>query len=816
VDDYLDVRPDMRERLRALVAAGRLTIGPWYVLADELLAGDEPLVRNLLEGRRRGADLGGWLAVGYSPDAFGHPATLPTILAGFGIADAVLWRGHGEATPESRDLFRWRGPDGVEALVHHLPPAGYEYGAELPTAAGAARERWTALRAVLEPRAATSVLLILNGADHHAMQPDLRAAVGALRRASGLDVRVGTLSDYFTAARAAMAGGAWRRLKRVAGELRSSGGHAWALQGVAATRTALKQRIAEGAALLVRWAEPQAALAMAAGAPDRRPLLAAAWRTHLANLSHDVLGGCVTDEVAEDVATRARHVVTEARGLLADALGDRLRQDAVRRRRDPAARKPALVLVNPSARRLGGVVEATVTLFAAREVVGRPAPSTPPAPLPSFTLLDAGGRNVPYQILTVTQAHERLDSPRDYPEQDRVWAVRVALAAPLVSPLGLTMLDVIERAPRHRTVRDGVEARDGLRTGWGAVRVTPSGFVLNVRRRALRLAPLLTSEVDGGDTYTIQPVAGDRPLAARWGRATVVWPGPLVAAIARPFRIGGRVRGMAFLRVERGSSLLRLVIEGENRAAGHRLRLRVPVAARGRATADMAFGPDERQLVRFKASDYLLEWLATTAPMHRYVSGGGWTLLTRGLHEYELLRDGSLAVTLLRSVGELSRGDLAARPGHAGWPVATPAAEGRGAFRVELALAPVSATVGSGPDAWDAVEEVAEEFHAPLAGLMYRSGVEVPRAVAGPQLEGAGLAFRALKPRDDGPGVVLRCVNLTRRPQRGRWVWPVPVGRAYRARLDETVIAEIATRANRRVIPFEAGPREVVTVVVET
>jgi alpha-mannosidase/mannosylglycerate hydrolase len=201
--------------------------------------------------------------------------------------------------------------------------------------------------------------------------------------------------------------------------------------------------------------------------------------------------------------------------------------------------------------------------------------------------------------------------------------------------------------------------------------------------------------------------------------------------------------------------------------------------------------------------------------MHRYVSAGGWTICARGLHEYELLPTGAVAVTLLRAVGQLSRGDLAARPGHAGWPTATPAAQGLGAFRAEIALAPVGVGERSPARDWDEVEVTADEFQAPLAGRMYRSGIDVPEVVEGPALSGTGLAFRALKPREEGEGIVLRCVNLTRRARQGAWTFPYPVTRAFRARLDENVEAELPLSADRRTVVFRAGRREIVTIVVE-
>lgn len=86
LEDYLEVRPEEEARLRALLAAGRLEVGPWYVLADELLVGGEALVRNLLVGRRVCRRFGVEpTAVGYAPDSFGHPSQLPQVLAGFGI-----------------------------------------------------------------------------------------------------------------------------------------------------------------------------------------------------------------------------------------------------------------------------------------------------------------------------------------------------------------------------------------------------------------------------------------------------------------------------------------------------------------------------------------------------------------------------------------------------------------------------------------------------------------------------------------------------------------------------------------------------------
>ena len=41
LEDYLEVRPDQAERLRHLIEAGRIAVGPWYVLPDLQCIGQE-------------------------------------------------------------------------------------------------------------------------------------------------------------------------------------------------------------------------------------------------------------------------------------------------------------------------------------------------------------------------------------------------------------------------------------------------------------------------------------------------------------------------------------------------------------------------------------------------------------------------------------------------------------------------------------------------------------------------------------------------------------------------------------------------------
>jgi alpha-mannosidase len=208
-----------------------------------------------------------------------------------------------------------------------------------------------------------------------------------------------------------------------------------------------------------------------------------------------------------------------------------------------------------------------------------------------------------------------------------------------------------------------------------------------------------------------------------------------------------------------------------------------------------------------------METAPATAPLHRYVTlfadSRGATLYSDGLAEYEATPQGELFITLLRAVGELSRNDLPERPGHAGWPAPTPAAQSQGPYSARLALL----LHGGRTDAVvDEIERVADDVLLPLVGYTLRSALEVSPPTMGAELSGCGLAFSTLKESDDGEWLVARCVNLLEREVDGEWRFGFPVHEARLARLDETPLGELTVDAGRVVFP--AAPRDAVTLLV--
>ncbi|MBI4498566.1 MAG: hypothetical protein HY689_11770 [Chloroflexi bacterium] len=388
VEDYLELHPEQEPRLRALVQAGRLFMGPWYILPDEFLVGGEALVRNLLEGHRIARRFGEPMKVGHLPDQFGHIGQMPQILRGFGIDTAVIWRGVGD--PVHTSEFWWEAPDGSRVLAAYLRH-GYDQAHNLPADPDALLLRLARIRAQLEPLATTDVVLLMNGTDHASPQANLSALLAAANAALP-DARMvhGNLPLLMETLRrsAAARGVAWPAFT---GEFRS-GQRTPLLPGVLSARMWIKQRNHAGEQLLSRWAEPFSAWALSLDTPDGseadlaherwvRGALRQAWKYLLQNQPHDSICGCSIDQVHEEMRPRFDWVEQIGEEVTARALETIAGQVDTRRLGWPEGATPILVF-NP----VGGPRTDTVTV---RTAIPRGG---------AFCLLDDQGQPVPFQV----------------------------------------------------------------------------------------------------------------------------------------------------------------------------------------------------------------------------------------------------------------------------------------------------------------------------------------------------------------------------------------------------------------------------------
>ena len=889
--DYLRVRPERATDLAAALRSGRLEVGPWYVLADGLIPGGEALIRNLMAGRAAVEAVAGPAGpagagdaippVLYCPDSFGHPAALPDLARGFGLPLVVVWRGHGGEGDPAASVVRWVGRDGNPVLLYHLTRSGYELGASLPTNDDAAAARWRMIHAQLAERDSGGLALLLNGADHHLPQRHRAAALRALRRAAAPHtVRETSLSAF---ARELVDRTRDVTLPDVAGERRDSYGYTWTLSGTTSSRAAQKRANARAERVLVRGAEPWAALALALHPEDAAAqrmagaLLPEAWRTLLECHPHDTLCGCSVDEVAREMDVRLASASAQGKGIRRDSLALLLGADADAARGRRELWYPALVLSNPAARPRAGVIEIELLETVGDEPVGPGSgvsaadPGANALPGAQLDALDVGSQML--QLLGTRVRRERIEPLRAYPDNDMVRATRALVwcGEPLPA-FGLRAVPLHPEASALDQLADWQErTRPGGRgsssqpppcsanrlpggsfridNGLVEVTVAPDGAVTlarygnqehpltrrengealaeaaSGRRAAHTIGSMLGIEWvrEIGDLYTHQPEGQPR---GDWKVRTlsIAQRGPLRAELVVNFvlrvpRCRGASREVkipvsAVLRLNSGSPLVHVRVRGRNPARDHRLRLRLGTGlTEARVFADAALLPVERTPIRTSASARSMESPPHTAPLHRYVTLLGEravTVVSDGLAEYEATTHGNVLVTLVRAVGELSRNTLPNRPGHAGWPAATPLAQSPGRFAANFALL-VHESTDPGTVGVEA-EHAAEDVLVPPRGTTWRWLLHQPPPVDGFGLEGEGLVLRAILPAEGG--VHLRCANLLDREVRGRWRIPqgVRVVGVGRVRLDGTPAGTLELDAGA--VEFKAAPHETVTVAL--
>jgi len=744
LDDYLEMRPRAEPRLRNLIRAGKIQVGPWYVLADSFLVSGESLIRNLEIGMAIARRFGRPLDLGYLPDQFGHIAQMPQILAGFGFTTAVLWRGVGADV--NRNRFVWEALDGSSVLTVYLPN-GYSNGANLPLESVdsfVARAEQIASRE--RDFAAGTPILVMSGTDHAEPDARLAARINEAREVSAMTFETGPLENYVRRLAELPLDGTPRHRGELRSPLRSH-----LLPGVTSARTWIKQRDFENCRALERYADPLAALANASGrGAGLDPFLEMAWRTEIQNHPHDSICGCSVDQVHIDMRYRfdqaAMLTETAVRRAAASCLNLRNADASEIAVFNPSLARGALVsggaeVADRDARYAVETSEGRripIALDVAR--AGRAVDSDMPAT--EFKSI-VGGLNQP-AIFGRTVNRFEVATTADGRPQVNLFMSRAAFSD---LNLGEFQHAIRTRIPDSGTVRIhaisaarctvSFVADDLAQTGFSfyrlvrddsaAVRATNEPlasiesefFRLTPTPRGLEIRDLTRNEVmelyfeddgDRGDEYNYDPVgdgaAISNPVAIS---ASVVDNGPvrmrlkLSMTFEVPAALTADRRGRSSEREQldvaltvtlyRGLDRVDFVADVTNRARDHRIRaaLRTPVVAAD-AVHDTSFGVIRRPLAPTEPRG--TEDIYPTVPHRTFtaVEGAEFSaaLASRGILEVEARPESAgstILLTLLRCVGWLSRSDLATRRGGAGPELETPDAQEPGAHRFEFAVA---------------------------------------------------------------------------------------------------------------------------------
>jgi mannosylglycerate hydrolase len=158
-------------------------------------------------------------------------------------------------------------------------------------------------------------------------------------------------------------------------------------------------------------------------------------------------------------------------------------------------------------------------------------------------------------------------------------------------------------------------------------------------------------------------------------------------------------------------------------------------------------------------------------------------LANRGLPEYEALRepDGSItiALTLLRCVGWLSKGSIRTRKVQAGPTMETPGAQMPGRWTFAYSIIPHEG-------GWHEAYSEAHRFVRPLRAVRTsRGNGSLPPAGSLIDIRPPDAILSTLKLAEDGEGVVARVYNISDEPISGRIRLPNAGGAVHRTNLNE-------------------------------
>lgn len=749
LEDVGAVRPDLVTMLVIYNAGGRLGLGPWYVTVDESLVSGEALIRNLLTARSDAIRYGLRLTqVAYVPDLNGHISQLPQILRGFNIDAAFLRHG----APVVHVPFRWEAPDGSSILViNHESQTIWPH---TPMNIFGIADMIQAQR-VVRP---DGPFLWLFDTSHASRK--LTDVTPKVEKQTSLPVRQSDLPEYVRSLRAELPDGMRPSLR---GELRLQAmrENSYLLPGTLSSRIYLKQMNVQMQARLLKAIEPWLAVALTHGnAPhpeNLRALLDYCWRMLLKNQARNALAGTGVDAVHAENEVRYQQIDSVSSQMITSIMN--ALPGTIHEQMTPVNPEQTYIVVwNAHNWPVRQMVEVDLEL--------------PPGKYPARLLSPMGEE----QLYSWT--------PSEAGHGGRIGLIGEAPG------IGYSAY-VVEFGDEPPSERHHIRLAAGTAIANGA------GDTLSVRDGVLVwhsgdevIEDLLTffDGGDAGDTYNYSPPDPDAIIQADLVDDVQVESSPLyerliirhrmrVASELKPDR--SRDRGVKLIELTTTATFYEQVpgvyfrTTFTNTAKDHRMRAHIRTGINSRTVqADSAFDVVERATVVdgvvFPGAPNL-EGANATQPIQNVVAVGDektmLALLVRGLPEYEPLPDDNqitFALTLLRSVGWLSRDDLRTRTALVAPMVPVPDAQCLRDIEAEYALMYMP------PRNRAALLRAGTQYNAPLQAYQYdeppdkgeRSFLSVVSNLSiGLHSDGEGAIVTAFKPPLRGEGWIVRLYN---------------------------------------------------------
>ena len=699
LDDYLQVRPEKRQAIQQAINEGKLRIGPFYILQDDFLISSESNVRNMLIGMEESRKLGTPVMLGYFPDTFGNMGQTPQLMKQAGISAAAFGRGvkpigfdnqvlEAENYSSQYSEMWWKGPDQT-AIFGLLFANWYSNGNEIPVEKEAALAFWKQKLADAEQYASTNHLLMMNGVDHQPVQKDISKAI---HLANELFPDYEFIHSNFTDYLEAVQKDVPEDLGSVEGELTSQETDGWyTLANTASARVYLKQWNTKVQRQLENITEPLATIAYEVSGNYPHDQLDYAWKTLMQNHPHDSICGCSVDSVHREMIPRFEK---------ADEVGKYLAQDSLEQLTAaidttgfPKDSFP-FVIVNTAGMDKTGEAEITIELERKRFAEGIPEQlyqELENLPKRKYHVETKSGATIP-AILSEETVQFGYDLPKDrFRVPYMVKMIKVTLPLenmPAFSWETFALVEgeakaeeketmihqsgrIIENGPLHLTIEKNgtitMEDRKNKRKLNNLHIFEDIGDIGNeyIFKQPFYDQPILSSNKENSEVKVLVdtpeiakisilqemeiPVSADERLEKE--QQMVVEFRYRKAERSKEKRI---LQIKTIMTIRKDSKKIDFETTLDNQMKDHRLRVLFPTKLHvEHHEADSIF-----EVVK-RPNHVSKSWENPTNPQHQQAFVNihdeeyGVTVGNFGLNEYEVTEDGQIAVTLLRSVGEL-------------------------------------------------------------------------------------------------------------------------------------------------------------------
>ena len=817
LEDYLEVRPEREEEIKKFVKAGRLSIGPMYVLPDEFLVSGESLIRNLMIGHQISRKFGKVMKAGYIPDPFGHIAQLPQIVSGCEIPSILFMRGFGNEFEENNlnMEFLWNSPGRVASVLGIHLILTYHNLSYLNTKT-VKGEFKPALRRIknlvldFEKYIATPNVLLNNGIDHEEATPEIPKIVDQWNKLYPETLLEQADFEYYV--NKVLESNV--ELKEYQGELRG-GKYSHLLSGVLSARMWIKQRNTAIEYLYEKYTEPLSTIGWVLDKhgsfiyPKDYILTGLKWLQK--NSPHDSICGCSIDEVHDEMKTRYDW---------AEQIGEEVYKNSflyltkLINLHSNFEDRSTLIVFNPLPWKRKDLVEFTSI---SKRTKGEKLPF-------NIKLIDSDENEIEYQYCSVEE------QPRFKRKVGISHKISFLAEIPACGYRGYYFVPVESENSFDFKTEGFKITRDFLENEFYFVEIKPNGLV-SVKDKETGIIYEKICEFedmgDWGDEYDFSgPKENQTDLrfstedAALFEKSVYI-DGPTQKTFKlrlnlklphsltedrynrEDWLVDNKI--IIFISLYKAIKRVDFKIELDNSSRDHRIRVLFPTKIKSDVVhADGHFYVVPRSVKLPKA----IKWVQNPLPTNHqkdFVSTSDnsktFAVINKGLPEYEaIINDDktiTLAITLLRCIEWLSRDDFSTRRSHAGPGYKTPAAQCLGERTFEISVTTESKSSWLDSD----IHLRGKEFNNPLkpifpamaqsalrtsnkvmlnpTGVISYAGRSktkpvksyLPPSLSFLKINNKNIGLSALKRAEEGNDFILRVYNISSEPQDAKFTF---------------------------------------------